>query len=98
MTGARAQAPLRGVSPAGLTRGAPGDDELFVAGVAAEDVIHVVDGLQAAAEAELDDLVRGILLRGLLQEPVRNVIPAERVAAVLRREALRVLDVAGARV
>src|ERR1043165_8950636 len=75
-----------------------GDDELFITRVAAKDVVYVVDRLKAAAEAELDDLVRRILLRGLLQEPVRNVVPAERVAAVLRGQPLRVLDVAGAAV
>src|SRR5215211_7040733 len=54
--------------------GTASHDELFVARVAAEDVVYVVDRLQAAAEAELDDLVRGVLLRGLLQEPVGDVL------------------------
>jgi len=66
--------------------------------VTAQDLFDVVDGLKAAAEAELDHLVRRVLLRGLLQEPVGDVLPEERVAAVLRREPLRVLHVARARV
>src|SRR5688572_17585642 len=85
-------------SPAALPRRAARDDVLLVAFVAVEDVLDVVDRLKPAAEAELDDLVARVLLRRLLQEPVRDVAPRERVAAVLLREPLRVLDVAGARV
>ena len=48
-----------------------------------EDVVDVVHRFQATAEAELHHRIRRVLLRRLLQQPVRNVIPLLRVAAVL---------------